>query len=397
MANRYLYAIAIPEQALERPGGSQSGRVSSEGALTGDIPAVESVSQNAGDQRLVGLVAGQYADLTATEFEQLFGSSGIDAVPFFGDNPDPQLDGYYATEDISVDRPASARKELQQFDGRLKKRGSRRSHRRAIRTTPTTVDNPFGTATTEEIAIPTRADNALWFDDRGGTLATESATVQRTVEGEHDRIDIYDATEPTFNQPALVYDVPYRHEWPVDVRIWDDRDNPKIVTTEESGEEIGTATVGTATIGSETQVVAWQRVYRSDHDANGTLTLENDRVRVRLDESRGRLRPSRWDASDGQYNPVQLDPTSNWRFQRANIRYIGVEAVDAQLTFSDGTSTHRLNASLKRGYDDVQFTNPPNEGAVPSGLTDRLTAIADDSDRDPGASADIIPKEEIGE
>jgi hypothetical protein len=221
----------------------------------------------------------------------------------------------------------------------------------------------------------------------------------RTETGQHDDVDVYDATEPTFSSPALVYDIEYRHEWPVDVRVWDDYDRSRRVATRDSGDEVGTATVGSATVGSATvaEVVAWQRVYRSDHDAQGTLVLENDLLQVALDEGRGRLVAKRWDDADGQYTRVQLDASSDWRCVRADVRHIGVAAGDAQLTFSDDNADRNVNASLKRGYADLLLTKPDNEDSLPSGLTDRLDAIAHDSDRDPGAVADIVPKSEVGD
>jgi len=395
MSNRFLHAIAIPEDVLERSRGGQSQRVASQGALGSDVPAVESVSPDAGEQQIRGILAGPGAKLTADELEELFGASGVEVVPYFGDEPDPERDGYYALTDITPTRPAAQQPGIQQFDGKLTVRGTRRSHRRSLSTNATSVNNPFGSGSAVEVGIPARATDIQWFDD-GDTQEAEPTTVQRTVEGEHDPIDIYDATEPSFSSPTLVYDVEYRHEWPVDVRIWDDRDEDKVQTTEETGDEIGTATVGDSTVGSATQVVAWQRVYRTDHDVVGSLVAETDRLRVRLAEDRGRLEAYRWNDDDANYDRVQLG-VSDWRFERADIHYVGLEAVDAQLTFSDGSSTHRLDASFKRGYDDVLFANPPNAGSVPSALTDRLSPIADDSDQDPAATAGIVVKEDLGD
>jgi len=346
MNRKFLHALAVPEQVLERPRGDQSGRVASEGTLTDDVAAVQAVSPNPGEQTFAGVVGGVGARLTAAEIEELFGASGVEVVQLFGDEPDPQADGYYATE---------------------------------------------------EVGIPARASDIRWHDRRG-TGDTESATAVRTVTGQHADIDIYDASNSSFTDPALVYDVAYADEWPVDVRVWDDRGDPRRADAggETTGGTVGSATVGGGSVGSDPdRYAAWQRVYRTDHQTVGTLRIENDRLQVALDEDRGRLIARRWDESDGQYEPVQLDVTSDWRLERADVRYIGLEGVEARLRFGDGSSTHRFDAALKRGYDDVLFVNAPNAGSAPSGLTTRLDGIAHDSDRDPAGTADIVVREAL--
>ena len=397
MNRKFLHALAVPEQVLERPRGDQSERVASEGALTDDAPAVQAVSPNPGERTFAGVVGGVGARLTAAEVEELFGASGVEVVQLFGDEPDPQVDGYYATEDVTLDRPAAARPDLAKFDGRLTRRGSRRSHRRAVLTAPADVDNPFGSASTEGVGIPARAADIQWFDRRG-TGNTESASVVRTVTGQHAAIDIYDVSDSSYTDPALVYDVAYADEWPVDVRVWDDRGDPRRVDAggETTGDTVGSATVGGGSVGSDPdRYAAWQRVYRTDHQTVGTLHIENDRLQVALDEDRGRVIARRWDESDGQYERVQLDVTSDWRLERADVRYIGLEGVEARLRFGDGTATHRFDAALKRGYDDLLLVNAPNAGTAPSGLTTRLDAIAHDSDRDPAGTADIVAREAL--
>jgi len=393
MDRRIFHAVAVPEQVIERPRSEQSKRIASEGALTSDVPAVQSISADAGAETVAGVLGGQGAELTSAELEQLFGASGISVIPYFGDKPNPSKDGYYATEDITVDQPVASQNNLAKFDGKLIKKGTRRSHRRAVLTAPTDVDNPFASASTEEVGIPARASDVQWYDRRN-TGTTETASIVRTVVGQHDDIAIYDVSDSSFTGPALIYDVPYA-DWPADVRVYDDRNNPRRKTVSVSGPAVGSATVGDSTVGREQSFPAFQRVYRTDHNAVGTLRIENDRLQVALNEDRGRLIARRWDESDGQYEPVQLDVTSDWRLERADVRYIGLEGVEARLRFGDGTATHRFDAALKRGYDDVLFVNAPNAGSAPSGLTTRLDAIAHDSDRDPAGTADIVAREAL--
>ena len=392
VSDTLIYNVIVPG-ATQPTAESRQGRSTlSEGVLGSDVAAVESISPNAGRQTLSGRYIGPLADLSALELQELFGAS-IEAVPIF--NPDEQgsVDGYYALESADVN-PRDARvAEIQEYNATVTGLGTRRSHRRTVRTNPTTEDNPFGSASSEEIGIPARASLVQWYDSSTGAL--EDATVQRTESGEHDDIDIYDATEPSFDGPTLVYDVAYRHEWPVDVRVWDDYGRAKHRSTSD-GTTVGSATVGTATVGSVTEAVQWQRVFSTDHDYRGVPILENDVLRLEFAE-RDQLRVYEWDTSAKTYERLELG-SSPWRLQDVDIVRIGVERIDGQAEFEDvnnpGT-THNLNFSVKRGYSTVFWTVPANESSPPQGLIDRLSPIAHDSDQDPAAVADVIQRTEV--
>jgi len=396
MTDRLLYNLAVPETAQADQRQQQAQQLLSEGILGSGPAAVEAISADAGSRTLVGQVSGPLAPLTADEFEELFGAGGIEVVPYFQRGPDTgSEDGYYALENVDVKPEHPADERIQRFDGSLERRGSRRSHRRSLLTNPTTEDNPFGSASTEEIGIPARASKVQWYNSADGSL--EAATVQRTESGEHDDVDVYDATEPSFSAPTLVYDVAYRHEWPVDVRVWDTYGRSKYRESVVDSTTVGTASVNSSMVSETREAVQWQRVFTSDHDYRSTPVLENDLLRLEFDEPGQKLRAYRWDDAEELYDRVQLGQSS-WRLFDLDITRIGVERIDGQAEFEDTSNpgtTHNLNFSLKRGYTDALWLNPDNEGSIPGGLKTRLDPIAHDSDQDPAAIADVIERTEL--
>jgi len=395
---RYLHAVPVPETGTDQPSKDQSKQIASEGLLDSDIPAVESVAPNAGTQTIAGVTAGAYSDLTASELNELFSSNGIEVVPFYGEQTDVSRDGYYALEDAEVERQVAKDPRLQSYSGTLTHRGTIRSHRRAVRTAPSQVANPFGAGSAAEVGIPAVADRVQWFDDRGGSGDTAEATVQRTVETEHGRVDIYDATEPSFSNPALVYRIDYSTEYLYDMRVWDDYGREKLqeYPNQTKSPQVGSATVGSATVGSASNasVVSWQRCYKTDHDYDGTPIIENGRVRLVLDEDAGRLRVYRWSETNEMYELFPLGQSA-WRLSDVDLWHIGVESVDAQLEFSDGGSSYRFNMTLKRGYDNPIWIEPDGAGGVPGALINRLDPIAHESEVDPGDVADIVERSEV--
>ncbi|AFH22624.1 hypothetical protein OSG_eHP31_00060 [environmental Halophage eHP-31] len=391
---RFLYNLAIPEGTTLSQSQRQRQRLLAEGTLSPGSPAVESISADPGERLLSGRVRGRLAAVTAAEFEELFANDSLGPVPLFEPSDRDHADRFVGLEDVQVEPAHPTEQRVQTFDGSLRAVGSRRSHFRALRTNPTTESNPFGSAGSAEVGVNYRASRLRWFDPEGGGLI--DATVQRTVSGEHDKISIVDATQPSFGRPVLIYDLPHRYGWRTDARVWDSRAGDKILTESNgtSSPTVGSATVGSSQVGSgSTTAVRWQRVFAPGHDfEEGVPVVESDRLRLRFDD---RLRAYRWDASDEQYEQIQLGQSA-WRLIDQSIERIGGARVDGQAEFNDGTSTHALNWSVKRGRETVLLTNPPNEGAMPAGLVTRLDPIAATSDEDPASSLDVVPRSEVG-
>lgn len=395
MTTKLLHALVLPARNQDRAQGRGRRNQVARGVIGSGPSAVESISLEPGEQLLTGAFANEHAELMAQEFEELFNADGIEVVPYTVKGSNDPEDGYYSLRDIETRPEVPAERRLQRFDGTMTRQGSRRDHWRAVRTNPTTEANPFGSATTELVGLSERADKVRWFDSATGDI--ESASVDSTIAGEHDAVDRYDATEPSFDAPTLIYDVPYEVEWRSDCRVWDDRDTDKY-DVRTDGDTVSTDThVGTATVGSSRSAVAWQRVYVPDHDFRGLPLLENDVLRLAFDEAGQKLRAYRWNDADNNYDAVSLG-VSSWRLFDLHIRRIGLERIDAQVEFEDADSpgtTHNLNLSLKRGYADALWLNPDNEGSVPADLVTRLDPIAHDSDQDPAAVADVVARSEV--
>ncbi|WP_336358985.1 hypothetical protein [Haloarcula sp. CGMCC 1.6347] len=391
---RTLYALKVPDAALEQPSSTQSLQVATNSPLNSDSPAVDSLAAEPGSRPLVGVVAGQYADIIAREFEELFSATGIEVVPWFGDTNN-QRDAYVALEDVTIDQATAREQRLQRFDGQLSQAGTADSHYRALYCNPQSVDNPWGSSSTAEVGLSIRADNVEWWDHVTG--AKTSATVQRTVSGEHDDIEIYDSTEPGMDNPVLLHDIAYDAEWPTDVRVWDDYGREKVDRTGYSGPTVGDAQVGDAQVGEERVVpVTWQRCYVTSHQFRGAAILETDRLRLRSDPDRDRLEASRW--TGAQYERVQLG-SSPWRLRGVDLARIGIERIEAQTEWVDTSSgdRHRLDLTLKRGHDDLLWTVPDNGSSPPQGLVDRLDPVASDAGQDAAATLDIVAKSEVRE
>jgi hypothetical protein len=402
MPDRRLYRITLPEALLQGRNPQTSRRIASETVLQSDVAEVEGIAPNSEDLTLSGEMFGELVDVTADELRELFASEAYSPIPLVGKSgvrvPDA---GYYEPADGRIE-PRDARERRIQRPRRLQltHAGDIASYWRAIRTFPTTEDNPFGSASTAEIGLSARARKVRWFDGVGDTNNTESATVQRTVEGEHGEINIYDATEPSFDSPSLIFRLDYHHEWRTGARVWDRRGREKYYEEDGDGAQVGSATVGdTATVGQSRTPLQWQQVFVTKHDfENDVAVVETDRLRLQFDEANQQLQAYRWEPDDSVYEIVALG-NSSWRLWDLDLLTVSQCRVDAQVEFEDTSAasltTHNLNMSAKRGYDDVLWLNPDNEGAVPQGLKDRLDPIAHGSQEDPAAAMDIIRRTEV--
>lgn len=393
--DKTLYSLAVPADSQALTESQLSRNLSKQGVLGSDVATVESVSLSPGQHVLRGHYRGRYADVMAREFEELFDSSGIEAVPFY-QTPQSQgqgdvQDGYYSLENTTLSRVDPREDRIQKFDGILTKVGSRRSHWRAVETSPTTVTNDFASGSTATIGIPERARKVRWFDTVGG--AVEDATVQESVPGELQNVDRYTTAEPSFSDPTLIYDLPYRHEGDADVRVWDDYQRSRFEPP--TNDTVGSSQVGTATVGGE-GIPRWQAVFRSDHDYNGTAIIENGILRLTFDESGGQLSSERWSDAIGDFATVHLG-ASDWQLFDLDITHIGVERVGAQVEFKRASGDYfNLNITLQRGARRALWTVPENEsGPTPSGLQTKLAPVAAESDRDPSESQTVLRRKEV--
>jgi hypothetical protein len=389
-----LYALPLPK-SRGRNGSSTKQQLAKLGTLGGGLPAVSQVSTGARDGTLSGVYNGKFANLFANEIEEL-ASGSISSVPLFDTAAAAQFRGYYNIESAKTNPTDPRVGEYQQeYDLEITKKGTQRSQWRAVRTNTQPADNPFGSGSTPEFGLTVRARKVRWFDNDSGSLA--EATSQRRVEGEHGDLFIYDASEPSFDSPVLIYDVDYEDEYPTDCVAWDTFNRPKVYVDGDDGATVGSTTVGDATVGGSSTVASqWQRVFSTDHDWRGDIVLETDRLRLTVDQPEDVLRAYRYNPGDGQYNIVQLG-TSDWRLYDIDLTDVGLGRLEAQLEFYDTTAPstrYNLDATLIRGLDDVVWTVPINEGTTPSGLIDRLDPIAATTDDVAKPTADLVERED---
>jgi len=396
MTDKLLHAVVVPSDAQTKSGSRKRKQLAKQGVLQSDVASTESIAPQPGQQTISGQIRGRLAVMHAKMIEELL-SSSIPVIPFSALGEQSDVDGYYAPEDIQRDRLDAREDRLQRFEGVLTPKGTRRSHWRAQQTNPQTVDNPFGSGTASEFGLSIRARKVRWYNSTDGTIT--DATPQRTVQGEHDQLDIYDTDEPSFDAPTLIYDIAYDEEDRTDCVVWDTYNRPKIYEETGNSATVGSVTVGDTTVSSTTVSIAsqWQRVYVTDHEWVGDIVLETDRLRLTIDQPEDKLRAYRWDESEGQYTAVQLGNT-DWRLYDVNITDIGLAQLSAQFEFESlgSGARHNLNGTLIRGLDDVVWTVPMNEDAnnVPADLITRLDPIAATTDKIPAPTAGVVRRTE---
>lgn len=379
MPSRQLHTQRIPADTLTSTSESLRRRTREAGSLTESPSPVESIAVEPGTTQVEVTYRGNRAKLMAKELAGLFDAPNYDVVAYFGVGEATDADGYYVPAD-SADEPAEVRAAgaFYTVAGTMRKRGTRRSHFRSMTTKPTTVDNDFGNDDQPIVAINDAARQTRWFNPRTG--AVETATPLGTRGTEHGTVARYDANDATFEDPALIFDLPYSEEGSEDVRVWDDRGGSR---TDADGN------------------VRWRKVYHPRYDPEGSFVLANDILRVYLNDRDDSVPISaeRWDESAGSYADVSLG-TSDWEVAFVDVRRIGTSRLKALVTFenaSDG-SRYTLVGTLTRGDENVLWSRTPNASDVtPSGLIDLLDPIASSTRVRTGENDDITPVEEVDE
>jgi len=393
MTTLQLYTQPIPDADQTRGRSSQQPNNSLLGLLNSDPSAAKRISTPPGEQQLTAQHRGRYADLMADEIEELGGASGFTELPLFARSERTAIDGYYLVDDARVSPVDPREPRVQEIQITLSRAGTRTSHWRAVATNPQDVDNPFGSGATEEIAVSVRTSDHQWYNPDTG--ATESATVQREIDGEHDQLSVFDVTESSFSEPVLLYNISYQQEWPTDCRVWDDYGRDKVDVEVDSGATVGSATVGSATIPASTTVDStWQRVFITDHDWVGQPVLETDRLRLVADTDQRRLLAYLW---TGDHYAIRQLGVSPWRLCELDLTHVGPTAIEAQTEWEDVNTgdRHTLDLTLGRGDDAVLWTVPQNGSSPPSGLVDRLDPIAQTTDRGTAERPAIIQRSKV--
>ncbi|SIR99673.1 hypothetical protein SAMN05421858_5051 [Haladaptatus litoreus] len=382
MTNKYLYSVAIPSQTQRDTSADRRRNLMTQGVMGQDSGQVASVSTQPGEYSLNAIFSGVLVELPVAALEELFNASGFESVPFAATNPEnaTKEDGYYGLGSINIEPLASQTNDGFRINASMTKEGTRTSHWRAIKTTPTGVRSPYGGNQGAEFAIPEIATKTRWYDEPTGTL--ETATPKRQIKAENGTMEVFDAKQAPGEAPTLLYDVPYHHEFKYDCRVWDDFDRPKELVEEAPGDgsKVGSATVGTATVGAgkTVKMPQWQRVFRTDHEFYGKPVVESGGLRIIPDETNGIMRAYRWDYADKRYTLMQLG-ASPWRLFDFDLTEIGPATLKADVTFQDtsGNEFQTLKMVLQRGFQRARFLVPKNDDYdIPSELAQRVAPIA---------------------
>lgn len=386
MTIHQLYATRFSSDALERDRPRAQRRQARAGILEQSVGNVETVAAEPGERRLQGTFVGKYSEMMAAELKELIGAGDhIDAVPYFLPDSSREWEGYYApAESRDADRFDPRLPNAATFDGSISRQGSRESHRRAVRVSPRTVTNPFGSQTERFVYLAEGALNPRWVYLPDGSV--ESATVQATLATEHVNVQRYDHTEPSFSGQEsyrLVYDLPLKKESRHDVRTWDDYCRAK-----SQSENNGNVTIDPA----------WQRIYQTQHEFVGNPVLDNGFIRLRIQVGGDDIEAYQWDVTNKRYSQVSLG-SSSWQLERWDFIRIGLARVVSRTRWVDTNNpgtTYELIAIMNRGSPDIIFYEPENAtGSTPSGLVTLLDGIADDSDTVIDQSNDLIKRDRI--
>lgn len=390
-----IYLVPLPKSTTTRPPSNSSrSQIQSAGLIPRAGVATEKIALQNVDVTVRGQFRfGEFSRVLKRELESL-GQSDYAAIPFVDDD-NPAADdqsGYYEVSDVEVNRAHETSELAHQYVLGLTFTDTRESAWRAVTTTSETVNTGLATGTGGLIAVDSRAVNARWADPTGANTPT-GATVQETAETELSAVARYDPTEPTFDDPTLIYDLPLEHEGPADVRLWDTRGLDKYVTYGGDSDTVGSSTVGTATVGDASTVRQWAHAYHPSFAFEGVPLVDNGLLRVRFDPEV--LVASEWDDANTQWSAIPIDHGDYTVFDY-DIETIGPGMVEVFVEFEDRTdgSLDVAVLSFQRGLSRAVVRDGPNS-TVPSKLETMLQPIASDQTTDKRPSQTVVPRSEV--
>lgn len=391
MTGKLLYTQAIPTDSQQGQHEQYRRQLSKSGAIDSEEAAIEDVSLEPGEEELHVTFRGRHAEVMKEELRQLFESEAHDVVPFsgydFGEDEPIQTedDGYYYTESIDVDRldprfetAGESGQDIYELRGRIVKEGTRESYWRAVDYELRSAHNPFADSGDVFIAVPEPAEKVRWFDPVTGEK--EFAEPSATVDAEFVDLERYELDDPEAGDAGLLlYTIDYTTEGKADAKVWD-----TLNKNEKTVVEVG---------GEATEYQHWHKVFSNRHEFTGALVLDNEVLRVTFDRETAEITAERY--TDGEYETVDLG-ASDWQVFDADLTRASQTADDVQVEFTDGEEFFVLDGRLRRGFEDVLWTVPPNQsGATPDGLMDLLEPIASGESLKVQSSKGVEPRGEV--
>jgi len=371
-----IYVLPVPRARQRRPRDQTENNVSAQGLLGSSSGAVSTISTKPGTQTVSGYYVGKLAWKLAAELKELAKLGG--SVPVYGTR-EPDASGYYAIDSVEVNAvEAPVADWLQEYTMSITREDTRESAYRSVASANPVaqVPHPFGNSTTAELGIPAVATEVQWYNPETGETADPTLVATRSAE--RGDIDIYDAWAAPYQSPTLLYSLPYAEEGEVDPRVWDER--------------------GVGSKYDDAGDLAFEKCFSTSHSYAGDLLIDNGLFRLRFGASGGDLSAERWDDGAGEWTSQSLG-ASDWELSAVDIRRIGVERVDARVTFADPTQSptlsYPLTLSVKRGWTDPQWSEIDGEGGTPTGLVDLLSPVASEQIYDAVGEQGLVDREEV--
>jgi hypothetical protein len=390
-----IYTIPLPEATTPTERESLATRLSEQGVLSGDA-VVDAITQNAADFTLTGKWSyGRYfSELLGAELEEL-ANSQLSGIPLLGGAA--ARAGFYEIASADVEPVHAGGRDIWEWDLSLTKKGTRKTHLRAVTVARSEPTTPFGAGdASTTVALPESATLVRALDSRSAPTERVALSPTGTVSGAYGDLNIYDAGATSIEDPVIVYDAPKDAQPPVDIHVYDSRGRESKFITADSG-----------------RVRAWQSVFDTAHEfaPSAAVVLENGLLRVRLNEpdagdQTASITAERWDTGADSWTTVTLpsydqDVATDWQPVDVDLTRIGQASVHALVEFEAVAGTNagdvfRLDLRLFRGWSDLLVTIPPSEtGPLPPALYDRLEPIASDRVVDPGVEQTLVERQEV--
>ncbi|MDB2283670.1 hypothetical protein PM038_00070 [Halorubrum ezzemoulense] len=390
-----IYTVLLPEATTPQERESLATELAEQGILNGDS-IVDALSTDSADLSLTGQYAygTYYSELLAGELEEL-ANSQLSGVPLF-DGAAARA-GYYEIASADVEPVHAGGRDIWEWGLSLTKKGTRKTHFRAVTPAPSEPTAPFGAGDARTTAaLPASATLVRALDSRSAPTERVALSPTETVSGAYGDLDIYDVGAISIEDPVIVYDAPKDAQPPVDVHAYDSRGRESKYITADNG-----------------RVRAWQSVFDTAHEfaPSAECVLENGLLRVRLDEpdagdQTASLTAERWDTATDSWTTVDLPSYSDglatdWVPVDVDLTRIGQASIHALVEFEAvagdaAGDIFRLDLRLFRGWSDVLVTIPPSEsGPVPPALYDRLEPIASGRVVDPGVEQTLVERQEV--
>lgn len=369
---RRLYSVPLPERGSDQTTDSIRQQLAERGVLNSDQRAVEQIAPGEKSHRLTGRI--DYGETLSPKVGRelaSLGESAFGAVPLFGDATGAGGEttvlqpGYYEVRDGAASPAFEGFRSLWSYDLTLSKVGTRQSHLRAVETTVQDAQNPFASGSSPLIGIDANATEVAWFSVADGLAPAVSTT---TVTTEFADVDLFAPRVAPFDDPTLVYTLPFEREGRADVVVWDDRDRTRTETI------------------SGVDVRPWAHVFDTAWEREGSFVISNGRFRAEFDVSSGLIVFSEY--SSGAWTTITL--LTDHTLQRISLVEVGPARAVAIVTVtndSDGTKTD-LRIRIDRGADGALYRVPTGQ-TLPSALKNDLSGT------DLGWSDDPTPEQTL--